>query len=340
MSEFVNFQRCLIELGDQQIYATSAQLTVSTSLDRDVRFDGFSQTRAGATVNDPTFVPSGPLSGSLNFEFIIAEQHFNPIKSIFDISSDMSEELIPLGRIGNYRFWNASLSSFSFSMEPFQLVKAKAEYEIFGTIHEIGDKRLPQIPDINPAESLKSYGEITASGIDLQDENNKFDMRMLSAEYTANATRKNTYTIRMNEHPSSNFASGGVLPYRSAITDISINCNVRANKIINYINHKGVIQKRHPSELPENISIQLNLFGAKKENVHTLLSAPDDHEQKIDENTYNNLTAANKSLYSEANRESMHIASFACIGKVMNQALDVSSGGYLSGGFQVSQVIR
>ena len=253
MSEFVNFKRCLVELGDQQIYATSAQLNVSTSLDRDVRFDGFSQTKAGATVNDPTFVPTGPISGSLTFEFIIAEQHFNPIRSIFDISSDMSEELIPLGRIGNYRFWNASLSSFSFSMEPFQLVKASAEYEIFGTIHEVGDKKLPEIPDINPAESLKSYGEITASGIDLQDENNNFDMRMLSAEYTASATRQNTYTIRMNEHPSSNFAAGGILPYRSAIKDISIECNVRANKIINYINHKGVVQKRHSSELPENI---------------------------------------------------------------------------------------
>ena len=312
MSEFTSFNRCLIELGDQQIFATSASLNMSPSLKRDVRFDGFSLNDAGATVNDPTFVPTGPLKGTLSFEFVVADQHFNPIQSIFDISDSMSESPITMGRIGQYRFWTAYLSSFSFTMEPFQLIRAKAEYEIFGTIHEIGDKKLEEIPDINPAESLKSYGEIVASGIDLQDENNKFDLRMLSAEYSAKATRKTTYTIRMNEHKASLLSSGGLLPYRSAISNIEINCNIKSNKIINYINHMGEIQMKNPSDMPQNVAIDLHLYGAKKIDVPG--GSPE--------------------------RQSPHIATFSCIGKVMSQSLEVSTGGYLSGNFSVSQVVR
>lgn len=337
MSEFTSFNRCLIELGDQQIYATSANLRMAPTLKRDVRFDGFSLNKAGATVNDPTFVPTGPLTGTLSFEFVISEEHFNPINTIFDISKDMTESSIVMGRIGQYRFWNAYLSGFSFTMEPFQLIKARAEYEIFGTIHEIGDKKLAEVPDVNPAESLKSYGEISATGVDLQDENNKFDLRMLSAEYSATATRKNTYTIRMNEGPGADFSGSGLLPYRSAITGIEISCDIKSNKIINYINHEGVVQMQHPSEIPEQIAVQLNLYGAKKEDVYTHIN---DATKKIDKATYLDLQATEQAMYTGPERESMHIASFACNGKVMSQSLDIASGGYLNGSFKVSQVVR
>lgn len=337
MSEFTSFNRCLIELGDQQIYATAANLRMAPSLKRDVRFDGFSLNKVGATVNDPTLVPTGPLKGSLSFDFIISEDHFNPIHTIFDISNSMTESSIVMGRIGNYRFWNAYLTSFSFTMEPFQLIRAQAEYEIFGTIHEIGDKKLAEVPDVNPAESLKSYGEISATGIDLQDENNKFDLRMLSAEYSAKATRRTTYSIRMNEGPASSLSGTGLLPYRSAISNIEINCNIKSNKIINYINHEGVVQMQHPAEVPEEIAVQLNLYGAKKENVYTHVNDP---TKKIDEATYLAMSAADQGMYTGPARESMHIASFGCSGKVMSQGLSVSTGGYLSGEFSVSQIVR
>jgi len=339
VSEFTNFNRCLIELGDQQIYATSASLSSSTSLARDTRLNGFSEDLAGATVNDPNLVPSGPLKGSLSFEFIIAEQHFNPIKSIFDISKSMSDGFIPIGRIGSYRFWNAAITSFSFTMEPFQLVRASAEYDIFGTVFEVGDKNLPDPPYINPAESLKGFGEVTASGINLQDENESFDLRMLKAEYTASVNRNINYTIRMNEQPGSKLYSGGVLPYRAALNEIDINCNVKANKIINYINHKGVIQMRSGGTFPEEVAVQLNLYGAFKENVYTKIS---DSSEKIDEKAYLDLPdgGGGKDLYSGPERESMHIASFGCSGKVTNQALNAQEGGYLSGGFSVRQVVK
>ena len=94
---------------------------------------------------------------------------------------------------------------------------------------------------------------------------------------------------------------------------------------------------QHPSEIPEQIAIQLNLYGAKKEDVYTHVN---DATKKIDKATYLDLQATEQAMYTGPERESMHIASFACNGKVMSQSLDVASGGYLNGSFKVSQVVR
>ena len=305
MAEFVDFKRCLVELGDQQIYATSASISMSYSLAKDQRLNKFDSSTSGAGVNDPNIVADGPARGKLSFSFIIDDDHFNPVKTIFDISKTMSDGFIPMGRVGPYRFWYAAVTNLSFSMSPFQLIKAKAEYDIFGTIFEIGNKELPEAPDINPAESLKGFGEIHASGVDLQDEGSNFDIRMLTAEFSQSVTRTLNYTIRANEHPSSQLYPGAILPYRAALKNIEYTCSVKSNKIINYVNQDGVIQMRGEKGVPKNVSVQLYLHGAKKESGEAPL-----------------------------------IAQFACVGKVTEQALSVSEGGYLSGGFSVKQIIK
>jgi hypothetical protein len=310
MAEFIDFKRCLIELGDQQIYATSASLSMSYSLSDDRRLDGFDADSKGGAVNDPTLVAKGAPKGKLSFDFIIDDDHFpgggNPIKTIFNINKSMSDGFIPMGRIGPYRFWYAAVTNLSFDMQPFQLIKAKAEYDIFGTIFEIGNKELPSAPEINPAESLKGFGEIEANGIDLQVENSNFDIRMLSASFSQSVNRSLNYTIRANEHSSRQEYPGAILPYRAALRDIEYTCNIKSNKIINYLNQDGVMQRRGESGMPNDISVQLHLHGATKNN----------------------------------SGESPLIAQFSCVGKVTEQALTVSEGGYLSGGFSVKQIIK
>ena len=335
MAEFVDFKRCLVELGDQQIYATSASLSMSYSLARDQRVDGFSSSSSGASVGDPTIVADGPARGKLSFEFIIDDDHFpggdNPVKTIFDISKTMSDGFIPMGRLGPYRFWHAAVTNLSFTMAPFQLIKAKAEYDIFGTIFEIGNKELPEAPDINPAESLKGFGEIHASGVDLQDEGTNFDIRMLTAEFSQSVNRTLNYTIRANEHPSGQLYPGAILPYRAALKDIEYTCNIKSNKIINYINQDGVMQMRGEKGVPKNISVQLYLHGAAREDIATPYCSggvgSTEGACTTDGGTW--VTA-----------ESPLIAQFACIGKVTEQRLSVSEGGYLSGGFSVKQIIK
>ena len=96
---------------------------------------------------------------------------------------------------------------------------------------------------------------------------------------------------------------------------------------------------RSGGTFPEEVAIQLNLYGAFKENVYTKIS---DTSEKIDEAAYFDLAddATGRDLYSGPERESMHIASFGCSGKVTDQALNAQEGGYLSGGFSVKQVIK
>jgi hypothetical protein len=336
MAEFVDFKRCLVELGDQQIYATSASISMSYSTARDQRLDAFDSKSGGSSVGDPTLVADAPAQGKLSFDFVIDDDHFpggdNPVKTIFDISKTMSDGFIPMGRIGPYRFWHAAITNFSFTMAPFQLIKAKAQYDIFGTIFEIGNKDLPVAPDINPAESLKGFGEIHASGVDLQSEGTNFDIRMLTAEFSQSVNRTLNYTIRANEHPSSQLYPGAILPYRAALKDIEYTCNIKSNKIINYINQDGVIQMRGEKGVPENISVQLYLHGAKKEAI----AVPYCSDGTVGVTETECTTGGGTWVDSEAPL----IAQFACIGKVTEQALSVSEGGYLSGGFSVKQIIK
>ena len=68
--------------------------------------------------------------------------------SIFELNKQTSTDLQQFGRVGDYRFFNAGLKSFSFGMKPFDLVRASAEYEIFGSIIQVS-KELDVIDNIN-----------------------------------------------------------------------------------------------------------------------------------------------------------------------------------------------
>jgi hypothetical protein len=314
MSSFVNFKRCLVELGNYQIYATSANLSLNTSLARDTRLIGYSQDTAGATINDPRLVPTAGVKGTVSFDFVISSQHFsrdangkNTIADIFELNRQMSPELTKVGRIGNYRFYNAGLKSFSFNMKPFSLITASAEYEIFGSVSEVVDKALP-VDDVNPAEGLKSFGSATANGMTLND-SSTFDVQLISANYRVQATRKFNYTIRANEHPVTKFVPGAMMPYRVSLSTVTIDCSVNSNKIIPNLNEYGNMQNSFDSFDMSEVELSLNLFEAR-------------------------------SASNVRGTDSGHLAEFKCIGAVTSQNLSVDSGSYLSGDFNIQQVLK
>jgi hypothetical protein len=314
MSSFVNFKKCLVELGDYQIYATSANLSLNTSLARDTRLIGYSQDTAGAAINDPRLVPTAGVKGTVSFEFVISSQHFNrnagsknTIADIFELNRQMSPELTKVGRIGNYKFYNAGLKSFSFNMKPFSLITASAEYDIFGSVTEVVDKALP-VDDVNPAEGLKSFGSATANGMTLND-GSTFDVQLISATYKVEATRKFNYTIRANEHPVTKFVPGAMMPYRVSLSTIEINCSVNSNKIIPNLNEYGNMQNSLDSFNMSEVELSLNLFEAR-------------------------------SVGNNRGDDSGHLAEFKCIGAVASQSLSVNNGSYLSGDFNIRQVLK
>ncbi len=311
MSSFTNFKRCLVELGGFQIYATSAQLSMNTELARDTRIEGWSAETAGALINEPKLTPVAGVKGTVSFDFVVSAQHFNRnggennIISIFNLNRQMSPGLTKVGRIGNYRFYNAGLKNLSFQMRPFSLIQASAEYEIFGSVVEVADKALP-VDDINPAEGLKSFGSVAANGLVLND-SSTFDVQLISADYKVNASRKFNYTIRANEHPVTKFVPGAFMPYRVSLAEITIDCSVKSNKIISNLNEYGNMQESFDDLDNRQVELGLNLYEARD---------------------------------IGGTGESSHLAEFKCIGAVTSQNLSVSGGSYLSGDFNVQQVIK
>lgn len=313
MSQFVSFRDCLVTIGAFQVYATSVSLDMQTTLQKDVRLNGFDLERVGATVNDPALVPTDGVKGTLSVDFVVSKQHFsyddvkneNTIASIFELNKQTSTELQQFGRVGSYRFFNAGLKGFSFSMKPFDLIRARAEYEIFGSIIQVS-KELDVVDNINPAEGLKSFGDVSVDGINLQD-GSRFNVQLLSAQYKVSANRAYNFTIRANEHPVANYVPGAIMPYRVSLSDMSIETQITSNKIIPAVNETGRMQHGFDGEDFSEIEIELQLFEAKDES---------------------------------ADGQSDLLAKFGCVGQVTQQSLSAQQGSYLNGNFTVRQVIK
>lgn len=313
MSEFVSFRDCMVTVGAFQVYATSVSLNMQTSLTKDVRLEGFDIDRVGATVNNPTLTPTDGVKGTLSVDFVVSKQHFNydetknenTIASIFELNKQTSTDLQQFGRVGDYRFFNAGLKSFSFGMKPFDLVRASAEYEIFGSIIQVS-KELDVIDNINPAEGLKSFGDVVVDGINLQDRS-RFNIQLLSAQYTVSANRKYNFSIRANEHPVASYVPGAIMPYRVSLADLAIETQITSNKIIPAVNETGRMQHGFGGEDFSEVEVGLQLFEAKDE--------------------------------SGAGQSDL-LAKFGCVGQVTQQNLSAQDGSYLNGNFTVRQVLK
>lgn len=321
MSAFTSFKDCIVELDGVQLFATRANLSIETSLQRDVRLEKYSKRTAGALINSPRLVPTDGVKGTFSIDFVISAPQFytdndgnNVIESIFNISKDMPPELTRIGRVGNYRFFNAGIKSFSFEMQPFSLINATAEYEIFGSVVEVGPKALPYIDVgdvVNPAEGLKSFGTVSANGINLAT-SSQYNIELISARYSVQAKRKYNFTIRANEHPVSRFIPGAIMPYRVSFEEITKTISMKTNKIIPMMNESGVLQDSYDDLNMEALEVNLSLYEARD----TSGAAGTDGS------------------------ESKNLANFACSGNITSQSLEASDGSYLSGDFEVMQVIK
>ena len=248
MTPFLRFEDGKITLGNKDILAQSAQLSFAPSLQTERVYGNVNQSTLGSSIETQsrTFSPKAGLKGSLAVTFIVNEEFFakdstvNNIDSLFHVKSGMSDQPINGNRVGRYLFDNMYLKSFGFSMQPFGVIFAKAEYDIYGSLRKSPSFRFQKL-SIDPAHALKSFGEVKASNIDMSTYvGGQFELNSL--EYNILVERKIHNHIRASEHTSINTTANSVVPVRVSTESIEAQMTIKGNEIVKNLNPLGDAQ--------------------------------------------------------------------------------------------------
>ena len=248
MTPFLRFEDGKITLGDKDILAQSADLSFAPTLETERVYGDINESTLGSKIETQsrTFSPKAGLKGTLGVSFIVDAEFFakdstvNNIDSLFHINSGMSDKPINRNRVGRYLFDNMYLKSFGFSMQPFGVIFAKAEYDIYGSLRK-GPAFRTQKTSIDPAHALKSFGEVKASNIDMGVySDGQFELNSL--EYNILVERKIHNHIRDSEHSSINTTANSVVPVRVSVESIEAQMTIKGSEIIKNLNPLGDAQ--------------------------------------------------------------------------------------------------
>lgn len=262
---FLRFEDGKITLNDQNIMVSSASLSIRPSLEAERVYGDLDLSIAGAKTEFLKYSPSSGLKGSLSINFYISAETFaqdgapNSIDTLFDIKAGMSEDPIHNNEVGRYSFNNMYLKSFSFSMTPFSVISASAEYDIYGTIRRsVGRRFRKNIVDF--AHSIKSFGNVKVSSIDAGNLiGGQFEISSL--KYNAKIQRKESHKIRENESSYIMTDSDGPVPHRVSIEKIESQMSVTANEMIDNMNIFGDYQGLNTTGNIANSTISAYLYG-------------------------------------------------------------------------------
>lgn len=233
----LRFEDGKISIGGKDILASSANLSITPTLETERVYGNYDPSIAGARTEFVNFAPTQNLKGQLNLSFYISADTFavndnpNNIDRMFDIMKGMSEAPIHNNIVGRYRFDNMYLKSFGFEMRPFGLVRANASYDIYGSITKMIDKRFKK-SEVNFAHGLKSFGSMIASA-------NSQDFEIAELKYNIIVQRKIHNSIRLSEHTETNTSANGVVPLRVSVESIEKEMNIQSNDVVEKINAYG-----------------------------------------------------------------------------------------------------
>lgn len=302
---FLRFEDAGIIISGQELLASKASLSLSTSLNMERQFGEFDPKTGGATVDFVNFAPSDGLVGQLQIEFMVTPEHFNEdgslnsISRMFKIAEGMSDQPINTNVVGRYAFDNMYLKSFSFSLKPFSIISASASYDIYGTITRTVAKRMSYNKK-SFAHGLKSFGNILVSGQSADSAVGSDSFEISSLDYSLEVNRQSHHSIRRNEHTSINTNAGGAAPTRMSVQEIICRSKIIANEMIPNLNSFGDQQDAH--FLRKNADTTLDVF-------------------------LNSL-------------EGERIASFTCSGKISSQESEISEGSLAKSVISLIGVIR
>ena len=238
----LRFEDGKISIGGKELFANSASLSIAPNLEVERVYGDFDQNILGAKTEFVKFAPTQGLRGQLDVSFFISAEQFteggnpNTISRLFEIAEGMSEQPINDNLVGRYKFDNMYLKSFSFDMSPFQIVRANASYDIYGSVEREIDRRFSK-SEIDFAHSLKSFGEISASA------GGQDDFEIASLKYNIVVNRKVHSHIRANEHTSINTRADGTVPVRVSVGSIEKEMTIESNEMVERLNVYGDQQK-------------------------------------------------------------------------------------------------
>lgn len=234
----LRFEDGKIAIGGKDLFASSANLSISPTLQVERVYGEYDAAIAGAKTEFVNFVPTQGLRGQLEVSFFISADQFteggnpNTINRMFDIAEGMSEAPINNNIVGRYGFNNMYLKSFSFDMRPFQIVRATASYDIYGSVEREIDKSFNK-GEVDFAHSLKSFGGLSASGV------SEDEFEIASLKYNILVNRKVHNHIRANENTSVNTTANGTSPVRVTVESIEKEMTVESSEMLENINAYG-----------------------------------------------------------------------------------------------------
>jgi len=234
----LRFEDGKIAIGGKDLFASSANLSISPALEVERVYGEYDATIAGAKTNFVNFAPTQGLRGQLEVSFFISAEQFandgnpNTINRMFDIAAGMSEAPINDNVVGRYSFNNMYLKSFAFDMSPFQIVRATASYDIYGSVERVIDRRFNK-SEVDFAHSLKSFGGLSASGV------SEDEFEIASLKYNILVNRKVHDHIRANENTSVNTTANGTSPVRVTVESIEKEMTIESSEMLENINAYG-----------------------------------------------------------------------------------------------------
>lgn len=255
----LRFEDGKIMLGGKDLLAQSANLSIAPSLQPERVYGEYDASIAGAKTEFINFAPTQNLKGQLDVSFFISAETFaqdgtpNTIDRMFEIVNGMSEGSINQNMVGRYEFDNMYLKSFGFELSPFQVVRANASYDIYGSLERTIDRRF-QKTQVDMPHALKSFGSILASG------GSYGEFEILSLKYNIVVDRKVYNNIRGNEHTSVNTSPDGAIPVRVSVESIEKEMSVETNDIIDRLNTYGDKQNLSTPEGLQDSSIGVFLL--------------------------------------------------------------------------------
>jgi hypothetical protein len=261
---FLRFEDGKVTIGSRDLMVKSANLSIAPKLQTERVYGDYDPSIAGARTEFVNFLPIASLAGSLDIEFLINAETFssgntNSISRLFEIAEGMSEGPINENLVGRYSFNNMYLRSFGFNVSPFNVVRAKASYDIYGSLSKSIPFRSSQTSK-NFAHGLKSFGEMKASNV-LSESAVQGQFEITNLDYTILVERKIHHHIRDNEHTSINTKADGALPFRVSVESIESEMSISSNEIIPSLNNRGDYQSSSSPYGIEDSSISAYLYS-------------------------------------------------------------------------------
>jgi hypothetical protein len=268
---YLRFEDGKITLNGKTIMVSSASLSIAPSLQEERVYGDLDLSIVGSKTEFVKYAATDGLKGSLSLSFYISAETFaqegspNSIDRLFDIKEGMSEKPIDNNEVGRYYFNNMYLKSFGFEMTPFSVIRASAEYDIYGTIRKNVGKRFRK-GLVDFAHSLKSFGNLKVAGIN-SDSIAGGQFEASSLRYSIKVERKLNNNIRENENTYIFTNADGPVPGRVSVEKIESEMSVSGNEIVQNLNMFGDYQNLNTVEGIIDSEISAFLYGLNGEKL-------------------------------------------------------------------------